>query len=74
MEKCSGEPQPTFPPWSKPFLGIACRGDRTDAVVMDPWSADYRAEMGLALIDGIARDILIALMGGQLTVVFSDSR
>jgi hypothetical protein len=41
---------------------------------MDPWSAAYRPEMGLALIGRIARDTLIAFMGGQLAVVFRDSR
>ena len=36
---------------------------------MEPWSAAYRAEMGLALIGGIARGVLMAFMDGQLAVV-----
>ena len=51
---------------STQLLRIACGADGADAAVMDPWSAAYRAEMGLALIGRIARDILIAFMGRQL--------
>jgi len=50
----------------KTIITIAGRGDRADAAVMDPWSAAYRAEMGLALIGRIARGILIAFVGRQL--------